>query len=278
MTHHRALRLFPFISAFIAFVLAAPAPAQDPLAPVLSPVTAPALEATPMALQVQNLSPPLLGQIPDVEPATLYGSDLVFDVMRKGAKIGEHLASFEPNGDELTVRTRLNLAIDVLFFTAYTFEYDSTEIWRNGALVAMTANVDDNGKLSKVTARMEDGLFKVDGPEGIDIGTSWVFPTNHWHRGQANSKTILNTITGRLSQVEVVNKGIDRIVTAQGVVDADHFEYTGQLRDTEVWYEPGNRWVKMRFKARDGSWIEYKCRRCGLAAGAVAAPQTVGGV
>jgi hypothetical protein len=278
MTHHRALRLFPLISALSAFVLAFPAVAQDPSAPVSSPVTAPALEAAPMALQIQNVSPPPPGEIPDIEPATLYGGDLVFDVMRKGTKIGEHRASFERNGDELTVRTKFNLAIDVLFFNAYSFEYDSTEIWRNGALVAMTANVDDNGKITKISARTEDDLFKVDGPKGTDIGTSWVFPTNHWHRGQANSKSILNTITGRFSQVEVVNKGIERVVTAQGTVDADHFEYTGQLRDTEVWYEPGNRWVKMRFKARDGSWIEYKCRQCGLAASAIAAPQAVGGL
>ena len=221
-----------------------------------------------MTLDVQNVSPPAADQNPNIDPIALYGGDISFDIYRKNKKVGEHRVSFARNGDDLTVMTKMNIAIDVFIFTAYSFDYDSTEVWRNNQLHAM-----------------EDNLFKIDGPKGSFIGSSWVFPTNHWHRGQANSKTILNTLTGKLTQVEVVNRGIERVDTSQGSVDADHFEYTGQLRDTEVWYDADNRWVKMRFKARDGTDIEYRCRQCGLAPGpanaiagdAPASTQTING-
>jgi len=51
------------------------------------------------------------------------------------------------------------------------------------------------------------------------------------------------------------------VETERGDVFATHYVYSGEL-DTEVWYDDEGRWVKMRFKGRDGSTIEYVCRRC----------------
>lgn len=263
MTPARALRLFPAVVATVSAV--APALAQPSALDGAMDTSTPA--APQMTLEVQNVSPPPPDKVPDIDPIALYGGDIVFDVYRKGSKIGEHRTRFTRRGDTLTVISRMSLAVDVLFFTAYSFEYDSTEIWRNGEVVAVNVNTDDNGKISSVEARNEDGLFKVTGPKGTFIASSWVFPTNHWHRGQAMSKTILNTLNGRFNQIEVVQRGIETVQTAQGSIAAEHLEYTGQLRDTEVWYDAQNRWVKMRFKARDGSFIEYRCRQCGLAPG-----------
>jgi hypothetical protein len=263
MTPARALRLFrAFLISGLYPVWLGHASAQEG-----APTPAP----PEMTLDVQNVSPPPPDQIPEIDPIALYGDDVVFDIYRKKTKVGEHRARFTRNGEDLSVVSTMSIAVDVLFFTAYSFEYEATEVWRNGALQAIAVNVNDNGKIAKVNARMEDDLFKIDGPRGSYIGSSWVFPTNHWHRGQANSRTILNTLTGKLTQVDVVNRGIQRVETAQGSVDADHFEYTGQLRDTEVWYDAQNRWVKMRFKANDGTYIEYRCRQCGLAPGAASA-------
>jgi hypothetical protein len=245
-------------AAAFGFALAVPAWADEPATPA-------ALKAQEMVLQIQNVGPPPPDQIPAVDPAALYGDEIAFDVFRKGKKVGSHVTTFARNGADITGVSRFNLAIDVLFFTAYRFDYRSTEVWRDGQLIGLAVAIEDGGETSAVTAKVEDGLFKIDGPRGPSIASSWVFPTNHWHRGQVNSTTILNTITGRLAKVEIVKRGIERVETAQGAVDAEHFEYTGELRDTEVWYDADNRWVKMQFKAKDGSTIEYRCLRCGLA-------------
>jgi hypothetical protein len=225
-----------------------------------------AVDLTPPALAagVQQVSPPPPEQIPDIDPLALYGDELVFDIYRKKSRIGEHRISFQREGDRLTVSVEMRLGVDFMFFRAYEFEYDATEIWQGKQLIAATSFVDDNGKKATVSARADGDVFKIEGPRGAALASSWVFPTNHWHRGQVNSRTILNTINGRLTRVEPLAKGIDRVATLQGDVAAEHFLYTGELRDTEVWYDAAGRWVKMAFKAKDGSTIEYKCRRCGL--------------
>jgi hypothetical protein len=273
--------LFPVVSV-ASVLLAVPAFAQESALPdaaqeratpndvtptVATPTVATPDQASNMVLEVQSINAPEAEKIPKVDPIALYGGDVVFDVYRKGTKIGEHRTRFQRTGDDLTVTSQMDLNVDVLFFTAYSFKYDSTEVWRDDKPVAVAVTVDDNGKIAKTTARLEDGLFKVDGPRGSFIASDWVFPTNHWHRGQAMTGTILNTLNGRLAKVELAHNGIDRVETAQGSVDAEHLTYTGQLKDVDVWYDADNRWVKMTFKAKDGSLIEYRCHSCGLAPG-----------
>ncbi len=212
----------------------------------------------------QTISPPPLASIPKVDPLELYGETAIYDVFRRGQKVGEHRVHFLMDGARLSVTADLNLEIPFLFFTAYRFTYESSEIWDGEHLITLTANVNDNGKVSQTRAEVDGDLFRVDGPRGPSVLTSWIFPTNHWHRGQVNAPVILNTLTGRVSYVTTIGKGIDTVDTPSGSVQAEHFEYTGDLRDTEVWYDSEGRWVKMRFQAKGGTTLEYICRECGV--------------
>lgn len=215
------------------------------------------------ALEVQRVSPPADHQIPAIDPLALYGDEVVFDVYRKKSRVGEHRISFARDGERLSVNAHFHLSVKVLFINAYSFDYRSTETWDGQTLVGLSANVDDGGTVANTVAKRDGDLFRIDGPNGPVLSSSWVFPTNHWHRGQIETPTILNTLTGQLANVAVVRKGIDRVETGAGPVDAEHFEYTGDLHDTDVWYDRDGRWVKMSFKAKDGSLIDYRCRACG---------------
>lgn len=250
----RRVSWFLLVSAGLAFGAAFGAGADETAA--VSPVDA-----------IQQISPPEPGAIPDVDPLALYDGDMIFDVYRKKSRVGEHRVTFTRDGDRLNVRSRFHLAVKVLFIEAYEFDYEATEVWEKGALIAFSSAVDDNGKKSNTTARLENGVFQIDGPKGRSFASQWVFPSNHWHQGQVKSATILNTLTGKLANIVVQPRGIDRVETGGGLVDAEHLEYTGDLRDTEVWYDRDGRWVKMIFKAKDGSKIEYRCRQCGTGTG-----------
>lgn len=213
---------------------------------------------------VQRISPLPLSELPTIDPFALYGERAFYDVFRKGQKVGEHRVHFSRDGERLSVTANFTLEIPFLFFTAYRFQYNSTEVWDGNELVALTAVVDDNGEIAQTSAELKESLFKIYGPRGPAVLSSWIFPTNHWHRGQVNAPVILNTLTGRVSHVETLRKGIDTVVTPAGEIQAEHFVYTGDLRDTEVWYDAEGRWIKMRFKAKGDAVLEYVCYQCGL--------------
>jgi len=65
--------------------------------------------------------------------------------LRNGSPIGEHRVTFRPDGDRLTVETRVEIAVKVLFFTAFRFKRQAEEVWWSGRLVSVTSTTDDNG-------------------------------------------------------------------------------------------------------------------------------------
>lgn len=106
------------------------------------------------------------------------------------------------------------------------------------------------------------GKLEIKGPRGERVIDGWIFPTNHWNVAQVSSEKVLNSITGQIDHIAVRPREVETIVTPHGHILAERFEYTGELHDTHVWYDRAGRWVKMSFKARDGSWIEYRCTSC----------------
>jgi len=197
-----------------------------------------------------------------VDPVALYGKEIQFDVLRDGDKVGAHVVQFARNRGVLSVQASFEIAIRFFGFTVYEFSYASAERWRDGRLIELDARIDDDGNKHQVQARAVGRAVEVDGPAGEFKAPADVLPTNHWNVTVLGSDLVLNTLTGNLNSVRIVNVGNALVKTAAGERAAQYFRYTGEL-ETEVWYDAEGRWVKLRFKAEDGSTIEYVCRRCG---------------
>lgn len=193
---------------------------------------------------------------------TAYTGDLSFDILRNGAPVGSHSVTFAPNGDSLSVRAKSEIEINFLFFTAYRFTYSSESRWSGDQLMSLSARTDDDGTVTTVEATQDGTALRVIGSGGDYATTPPIFPTDHWHKGVTRSTRVLNTITGKIAAVDMVDKGWMQLDLPDGSVNARHYAYTGEL-ETEVWYDARGRWVAMRFKARDGSTIRYVCRNCG---------------
>ena len=73
---------------------------------------------------------------------------------------------------------------------------------------------------------------------------------------------MLNTITGAANAVTITAEGREERPTGTGPRPATRYRYAGELQ-AQVWYDGAGRWVGLRFSARDGSVIDYVCRRCG---------------
>ncbi len=195
------------------------------------------------------------------DPYSLYGEEIFFDVYRDGDKVGFHRVRFSGSGDNLTVRSDFELEIDFLFLTAFRYLYNSEGQWRQGRLESLTATVDDDGE-DFAFGVFRDGAQLRIAKAGETITTdSPLFPTTHWNAGVLGQTEVLNTLTGLVNQVRIEPRARETVTTERGEIPATRYAYTGEL-ETEVWYDDTGRWVKLRFDGRDGSSIEYLCRRC----------------
>lgn len=196
-----------------------------------------------------------------IEPISLYGEEIFFDVYREDSKAGFHWVKFTKMGERLGVESNFQLKIDFLFFTAFQYDYQSTATWANGQLHRLNATIDDDGELFSVLAVRKSDLFQLNVPDGVVSVDAPLYPTNHWNPAVVEQVRVLNTLTGKINNVQIKAQNKESVLTENGTIEATRYAYSGDL-ETEVWYDDAGRWVKMRFKARDGSTINYVCRRC----------------
>lgn len=200
------------------------------------------------------------------DPLSLYGDGLHFRVLRDGAPIGHHEVRFRTRQDEVIADSRFEAEVKVLFFTAYRYQYQSRDVWRDGCLISLKAETNDNGTRTKVEAELEGEGLRVTTLVGSKVVDPGIYPTTHWNSGVLGSSHVLNTITGKIANVDLIPMGEEQVTVEGRPVTARRFRYTGEIQ-SEVWYDADGRWVKMRFNAKDGSTIEYVCERCGGASG-----------
>lgn len=199
------------------------------------------------------------------DPAALYGDEIRFRVLRNGTPVGHHRVRFRSDDGTVIAETEFDVRVKLVIFTAYRFEHVARDVWRNGCLVSLSARTNDNGTETSLEARLRGGNLAVRQAGDVRTIEAGIFPTTHWNVGVVQAERVLNTITGRVNEIEIVPLGREQIRAGGRTVTAQRYRYTGELR-ADVWYDTEGRWVKMRFSAQDGSIIEYACERCGLAA------------
>ena len=227
---------------------------------LLSAVVRRMIASTLIALGVLATSDPAIAGYGD--PVALYGEEIRFDVLREGDKVGAHVVRFSRDGNALLVHASFDIAMKFLGFTVYRYSYVSRSLWRGGRVIELEARVDDDGAEHWVRAGADGQALEVSGPDGAFVAPVDVLPTDHWNATVLGRDLVLNTLTGNLNRVQIVNLGAAVVETSGGGRRARHFRYTGEL-EVDVWYDAEGRWVKLRFKAEDGSTIDYVCRVCG---------------
>lgn len=195
------------------------------------------------------------------DPTALYGAGIDFDVYREGEKVGYHKVRFDRDGEDLLVSSEFHLKIRFLFLTAFEYLYKAEGRWRDGHLQLLEATVNDNGTQMSLAAERSGDLVAVKIADGTVTERAPIYPTNHWNASVLPETRVLNTLTGKINDVRIERQGRETVATEAGEVSAMRYAYTGDL-EAEVWYDDFGRWVKLRFSARDGSVIEYACRRC----------------
>ncbi|GEP55479.1 DUF6134 family protein [Reyranella soli] len=185
-----------------------------------------------------------------------YGPTLTFAVYRNGEPIGRHTLAFQHNGSDLTVSTTIDFGVKVMGITAYRYTHRGQENWTGDAFQSAFTQTDDNGTKYTVRAQRTANGIDVQRPSGREVMPPGTLPTSHWNVRQIGQTTLFNTQNGSQMHFHVTPLGREKVKTATGWVDANHYRYSGDV-NKDQWFDDSGRWVKTVFKASDGSTIEY---------------------
>ena len=77
-----------------------------------------------------------------------------FDIYRNNKLIGQHVFSFNKNGDEIKVTSEINFQIKKLGVVLYKYNVKGTETYRSGKLVEFNSKTNQNGKNKYVNLKL----------------------------------------------------------------------------------------------------------------------------
>ncbi|MFP8966927.1 DUF6134 family protein [Pokkaliibacter sp. CJK22405] len=195
---------------------------------------------------------------------------LQFDVVRKGKTIGEYRGEFATAGDGFVFHSTMSIDLSILFMD-FTYRYDARETWQPQAgdwqMQSLKVKVDDDGDAFALDLASKNDALSGTRQDKKKV-TEVRFPnrlltSQHYNPAILGQQQLINTLTGEINHFTLKNFGQEKISSRDGSIKATHYQYQGDLHDTDVWYDAAGHWVGMAFKASDGSQIRLVCRQCG---------------
>jgi hypothetical protein len=182
---------------------------------------------------------------------------LRFAIMRNGDQIGTHTVEINRGPKEISVNMATDLAVKVMFITAYHLQYTTTEKWVGGKLVALNAESDDNGTKHKVSATLKANGLEVEADGKTSTVDKNIFPATLWNHEVVKHSQVLDPKDGEVVPITVTDQGMDDLTIDERTVKAHHYVLKGKFPQ-DVWYDEKGRLVQSSLVAPDGSVILYK--------------------
>lgn len=189
-------------------------------------------------------------------PVTSPAPALSFRVERGGTPIGTHTIEFTQQGDALHVAIDINLAVRFGPITVFRYAHSNRETWRDGKLVAIETETDDDGRRFSVSGRATEKGFEVTSSEsGTFVAPAGIIPTSYWNPATIEQTRLLDTQRGRIIEVQVSETATRETAIDGAAVPVREYEMTGDLK-LKLWYSPQMEWLNVIFRAR-GSDVDY---------------------
>ena len=198
----------------------------------------------------------LIGPLAAALPAA---DALAFKVFRDGEPLGHHRLAFRRDGGELHVTIDIRLEVKFAFLTVFRYRHSNHEVWRDGQLIAIDTETDDDGESYWLSGQASEAGFLVEGSSGRFLAPAEIMPTSYWNPKTVLQERLLDTQRGRLLAVEIAPAGAETVLVEGAPVNAQRYRMTGDL-ELDLWYATDDQWsgewAKISFEAR-GAEVVY---------------------
>ena len=183
--------------------------------------------------------------------------DLRFRALRHGSSIGEHMVTFRADGDRLTVETRVEITVKVLFVTAFRLRHEAKEVWQSDRLVSVESTTDDNGTLLRVSGNAVADGFRITGEDGPFLASAHLLTSNaFWDSRIVRESRLIDVQHGGEIGLVTRQLGDEQVETAHGPVRAARHHMITPYYAGSVFYDSEGRWVKGLLELK-GERVEY---------------------
>jgi len=184
-----------------------------------------------------------------------------FKVYLDGDEIGFHNFSMVHKEQHQEIYSSARFDVKFLFFNAYSYRHDNVELWHGQCLNSINAVTDDNGEKYKVIGKIDNNAFIVNTSENQNEKQSKYLPCiktfAYWDPEFLNEKTLLNSQTGEMIEVESEFIGNETLRHKGEDVVARHYRLRGDNLQIDLWYSVDDSWLALESLTESGRVVRY---------------------
>ena len=181
---------------------------------------------------------------------------LDFDIVRKGEVIGLYHSDFAETADGLlTVRTHIKAEVTLGPIRLYHFDSAYVESWRQGRLVGLVSDSDDNGEVHHLQAQVqgENLVLGIDGKSSAAVLSADAVPSSLWNSDMLRpGRRIFDVDDGQrftaVTHCDPASAGQGWACTVSGELERS------------LHYGPDGVLDRLEFAGDDGSQVSYRPR------------------
>ena len=185
-----------------------------------------------------------------------------FQVFLNDNAIGFHNFRLDPLQDGYELTTEADFKVKFLFVTAYRYQHENQETWRNGCLERISARTNNNGSQLKVTGQRESDSFALAATNrDAALNDSCIHSFAYWDLEALKATRLLNSQTGVYQNVSVTQVGRESIDVDGKPRTADRYTLDAEGVNLDLWYSPEGEWLGLASTLEKGRQLRYQLVR-----------------
>lgn len=184
--------------------------------------------------------------------------DIRFIALWQGSPVGEHHVIFRMEGDRLTVTTRIDIAVKVLFFTVFRLKHFAREVWHGGRLESVESTTDYDGALMEVSGSATEQGFRIVGSEGPYLADGHLMTSNSlWDIRIVRETRLIDVQHG--GEIGLFSKPLGDTqlgLQQEAAGQASQYHLITPHYAGRVFYDGDQRWVRALIEYK-GETVEY---------------------
>lgn len=181
-----------------------------------------------------------------------------FDVFLNDTKIGFHHFDVVEQNEQKLVYSKARFDVEFLFFTAYQYEHDNFEIWKDNCLIKIQSYTNDNGEQYQVSGQAVDNQFLLSALDNNKTLPNCVKTFSYWDPDFLNASRLLNPQTGNYTNVTITRLADASVTVAGNEIKARRYKLTGDKLEIYLWYSERNHWLALESVVDDNKRVRYQ--------------------
>lgn len=213
------------------------------------------------------LASPAAGLAAPAGPASVTGAPAagskhihrVFDIMRKGSKIGTDTFDITRTGDKTDIKIATHIAVKIAFVTAYRYDHSETGSFKGNQILAFASNTDDNGTAHRISAAPAGGKIALTVDGAATSAPKGTVPASLFSASMSKQPQIFDPANGKRMAVTPQDLGQETVAINGAPQQLEHIKLDGEF-PRDLWFDADGL-VKMSMLGSDNSEVTSQLRQ-----------------